>query len=122
MRIVEYPEGALIADERDPRCGEPDPDWEPQGWDPDEYWTDTHGRGSTEFFWPTTYKEWRSRGPAVKRKNLIESFGARCIIQRSAAIEWPEDGEEKVPTEAQVSAAYFRRTQELKRNRRAVKS
>ncbi|WP_280320178.1 hypothetical protein [Nocardia wallacei] len=96
VQIVEYPEGALITDENDPRCGEPDPDWKPEGWDPEEYWIDTHGRGSANFFWPSTYKEWRSRGPAVARKALIESYGAKAIVQRSAEIVWPEDGFETV--------------------------
>lgn len=96
VQIVEYPEGALIADEKHPYYGEPDPDWQPAGWDPEEYWIDTYGRGSSRFFWPSTYKEWRSRSSAVKRKELIESFGAKAIVQRSARIVWPEDGQEYV--------------------------
>lgn len=96
VQIVEYPDGALITDENDPRCGQPDPDWSPEDWAPDDYWIGAQGRGSDEFFWPSTYREWRSRSSAVKRKELIERYGAKAIIQRSARIVWPEDGQEHV--------------------------
>ncbi|MDH6279482.1 hypothetical protein [Prescottella agglutinans] len=68
-------------------------DWEPEGWAPDPEWAERHGR---QFFWPTTNKEYKSRSSAMDRKRLIESYGAKCIVQRSAPIVWPADGEEKV--------------------------
>lgn len=96
VQIVAYPKGALITDEMDPEWADPDPSWQPEGWDPSEAWIEICGRGSRDFFWPSTYREYRSRSSAVRRKKLIESFGATCIVQRSARIEWPADFEEKV--------------------------
>ncbi len=97
VQIVEYPKGALKQSSYDPDHWYVDLDWQPEGWAPDEEWIERFGRDTAaQFFWPSTYKEWRSRSSAMKRKRLIESFGAKCIIQRSAEIVWPEDGQEHV--------------------------
>lgn len=84
VQIVEYPAGAMVFDA----------EWAPEGWAPSEEYLDRFGTGA--FIWPTTNREWKSRSSAVKRKNLIEGFGAKCIIQRSVQIVWPEDGQEHV--------------------------
>lgn len=97
VRIIEYPEDALKRDEFDPDYSYPDPDWKPEGWAPDAEWIERFGRDTgDQFFWPSTRKEWKSRGPAVARKALIEFYGAKAIVQRSAEIVWPEDGFETV--------------------------
>lgn len=97
VQIVEYPAGSWA----DVEYGSyPNPDWEPDGWAPDEEWIERFGRiTGAQFFWPTTSKEWRSRSSAVKRKKLIESYGARCIIQRSSRISWPAEGFEDTANE-----------------------
>lgn len=97
VQMVEYPEGALKRSTYDPDHLYVNPNWEPEGWAPDEEWVERFGRGTgADFFWPSTDKEWRSRSSAARRKELIESYGAKCIIQRSAAIAWPEDGHERI--------------------------
>lgn len=94
VQIVEYPEGALKRSEYDPDYSYPDPDWQPEDWKASHQYTEM--LGTDRFIWPTTYKEWKSRSSAMRRKQLIESFGAKAIIQRSAEIVWPEDGQEYV--------------------------
>lgn len=97
VQIVSYPEGALKRSEYDPDSFYEDPDWKPAGWAPDEEWVERFGRGTgTQFFWPSTHKEWKSRSSAMRRKKLIESYGAKCIVQRSAQIAWPSDGFESI--------------------------
>ncbi len=93
--IIEYPKGALVPSMYDPDTLIEDPDWEPEGWEATDEWIErfTHDR----FFWPSTYKEYKSRSGAMARKKLIESYGAKCIVQRSSRIEWPDDGQERIP-------------------------
>jgi hypothetical protein len=99
VQILEYPEGALIRDPYVPDAMYENPHWRPEGWAPDEEWIERYGRHTgSDFYWPSTRKEWRSRSSAMKRKQLIESYGAKAIIQRSARIVWPEDGQEHVKT------------------------
>lgn len=93
--IVEMPEGALTSDRVYPDMLVINPDWAPKGWDPDELWI---GRfGTDDFFWPSTAREYKSRSGAMARKRLIESYGAKCIVQRSSRIEWPADDRERIP-------------------------
>ncbi|MEU9516826.1 hypothetical protein [Micromonospora sp. NPDC048169] len=97
VQIVEYPEGALLENPHYPGHLIENPGWQPEGWAPDEEWVERYGRHTgRDFYWPSTRREWRSRSSAMKRKQLIESYGAKAIIQRSAEIVWPEDGQEKV--------------------------
>lgn len=98
--IIEYPKGALVPSMYDPDTLIEDPDWEPEGWEATDEWIErfAHDR----FFWPSTYKEYKSRSGAMARKRLIESYGAKCIVQRSARIVWPEDGQERIPERAEA--------------------
>jgi hypothetical protein len=93
VRITEYPEGALsVADPRWPDYLVPDRDWEPEGWDPDPEWIERHGRDTgRKFYWPSTDREFKARSTARRLKNLIESYGAKAVIQRSSEITWPDD-------------------------------
>lgn len=102
VEIVQYPDGALFTSQADPENAYVDPSWEPEGWDPDDEWEAL--RGSTHFFWPSTKREYKSRSSAMQRKRLIESYGAKCILQRSSAISWPDDGQETLPEPKPVDA------------------
>lgn len=86
--ITKYPDGSLFYyTDGDEEFGQIDPNWEPEGWSPDEYWVAHHG---SKFFWPSTKREYRSKSSAQSRARLIESFGAFTTIQRSSLITWPE--------------------------------
>ncbi|MGW5518466.1 hypothetical protein [Nocardia africana] len=91
VQIVAYPEGSWNDDEYG---SYKNPEWEPEGWDPDDEYIDRFG--SSQFFWPKTNRDWKSRSSALKRKRLVESYGATAIIQRSSEIVWPSDGQEYV--------------------------
>ncbi|WP_280410512.1 hypothetical protein [Nocardia asiatica] len=92
VRITDFPAGALKVDPRDPDWMDPDPEWKPQGWAPDDDWIERFGRDTGgQFYWPSTDKVWFSRSSAAARKKLIESYGARAVVQRSSAITWPDD-------------------------------
>lgn len=93
VQIVEYPKGALTNDDRDSDLLVIDPLWRPKGWKPTPEWIERFGKDTGDrFFWPSTAKPFRSRSTAKKRKELIESFGATAIVQRSSRILWPVDG------------------------------
>lgn len=83
----ELPDGDLI--------GGPVPGWAPAGWKPEGNYVEM--LGTTEFVWPTTNKEYRSRSTAKKRADLLRRYGAECVIQRSSRITWPDDVEETQP-------------------------
>ena len=76
----ETPDGELI--------GGPVEGWAPAGWKPDGHYVEM--LGTTDFVWPTTNKEYKSRSTANKRANLLRSYGAECVVQRSSLIIWPE--------------------------------
>lgn len=97
VQITEWPEGSMKPSQWCPDFSYPDPTWEPEGWDPDPEWIERVGRNTgSQFFWPKTDRVYRSRSSAVKLRNLLESYGAKAIIQRSSQIVWPEDGHERV--------------------------
>lgn len=91
--ITKYPEGALqYFDDGGEEFGYPDPEWRPDGWEPDEEWLDRFG---DKFFWPSTKHEYKSQSSARARAKLIESYGATAIVQRSSLITWPApDGDQ----------------------------
>lgn len=53
-----------------------------------------------KFFEPRTDKWFKSRSSAAERVKLLRSMGYGAIVQRSAPIEWPAPGEEKVTVSA----------------------
>lgn len=101
VQLVEYPKGATEDHGYDYTVL--DPEWTPEGWEADARYLETFG--TSKFIWPSTNREYKSRSSAVLRKQLLESFGAKCIIQRSSQIVWPADGEEKVPTKKERARA-----------------
>ena len=69
--------------------------WEkPVGWEPDEDYI--HCFKSNKYFEPDTSKFYKSRSSAKARVDLLNSMGYRAIVQRSAPVEWPADGKEKM--------------------------
>lgn len=93
VQIVSFPEGAMKPSRQNPNFSYPDPTWEPAGWDPDEEWVERFGRDTgRQFFWPKTDRVYQSRSSAAKLRQLVESYGAKAIIQRSSRILWPGDG------------------------------
>lgn len=64
------------------------PGWAPAGWKPEGNYVEI--LGTTDFVWPTTNKEYRSRSTANKRADLLRRYGAECIVQRSSRITWPD--------------------------------
>ena len=101
VQIVAYPEGAMKPDPFDPGFSYPDRSWAPEEWNPSPEWIDRFGGNTgSAFFWPKTEgRQFKSRSAARRLKNLVESYGAKAIIQRSAEIVWPEDGQERVNTQ-----------------------
>lgn len=89
VHVERYPAGAFH--QPNPEIDdywEPMPGWAPAGWKPEGHYVEM--LGTTEFVWPTTNKEYKSRSTANKRANLLRSFGAECVVQRSSPITWPE--------------------------------
>lgn len=90
VRIVEYPEGSHEeVDYGGEIWSEPVPGWRPPGWRPVGNYTEIMGTG--EFVWPVTNKVYGSRGTAQKRADLLESYGAKAVVERSSKITWPEE-------------------------------
>lgn len=87
VEITNYPAEALIQTEDGPIVDEA---WAPANWlaDDDERaaWVERHG--DTRFFWPATWRLYRSRSGAKDRARLIESYGATVDVVESEPIVW----------------------------------
>lgn len=66
----------------------PVPGWAPPGWRPTGNYVSM--LGTEQFVWPTDRREYRSRSTAKKRADLLKSFGATVVIERSSRIQWPD--------------------------------
>ncbi|MCF8609999.1 hypothetical protein L5G28_07470 [Gordonia sp. HY285] len=62
--------------------------WAPPGWRPEGNYVELVG--TREFVWPTTRKVYHSRSTAKNRADLLESYGATAVIERSNPIIWPD--------------------------------
>jgi hypothetical protein len=98
VRITRYPDGAwqpitaIDPDHPEDAIWIPTPGWRPPGWRPQGDYVRLHG--TDEFVWPTTTHVWGSYSTAKRRADLIESFGATAVVERSSRIVWPDpDGE-----------------------------
>lgn len=95
VRVTRYPDGAFEpVSPVDPEFPEdtmwdPVPGWAPPGWRPAGDYAQI--MGTTEFVWPVTNKVYGTRSTAKKRADLLESFGATAVVERSSRITWPED-------------------------------
>lgn len=90
VRIVDYPPGSHHdVDYGGEIWTEPVPGWRPPGWRPvGDY---VRIMGTDEFVWPVTNKVYASQSTAKKRADLIESYGATAVVERSSRIAWPEE-------------------------------
>lgn len=68
----------------------------PVGWEPSSDYVERFR--TTKFFEPDTWKWFKSRSSAAGRVSLLESMGYRAIVQRSAPVVWPPDGQKRVDT------------------------
>lgn len=88
-RVITYPPGSHITriawGER-MEC--PVSEWSPPGWTPSDEYIDRFN--TTKFFWPKDCVEYKSRTSAKRRAELLQSFGATVVIERSSEITWPE--------------------------------
>ena len=88
----------------DNRTGETDVPWGcPVGWEPSTAYLERFK--TNKFFKPSTDKWYRSRSSAQRRVNLLESYGYLAVVQRSAPVQWPADGERSVRPEDDVAEA-----------------
>lgn len=60
----------------------------PKGWIPMQDYVDRFNTNA--FIEPSTTKLYQSRSGAKARAELLESFGYKAIVQRSAPLVWPE--------------------------------
>lgn len=93
VRVTRYPDGAFQPigpiDPEHPEDAEwvAVPGWAPAGWRPEGRYVEL--LGTSEFVWPVTNKVYQSRTTAKKRAELLESYGATAVVERSSRIEWP---------------------------------
>jgi hypothetical protein len=88
-RVIAYPEGS-----HEPHrvLGE---EWQVpvEGWAPPA-WVATpeyiERLGTDQFIWPVSGRHFKNRGTVKRRVELLESFGATAVVERSTRIEWPE--------------------------------
>lgn len=66
----------------------------PRGWNPTQEYVDRFN--TNDWIEPDTDKWFKSRTPAANRVKILNDAGYTAIVQRSAPVEWPKHGEEKV--------------------------
>lgn len=104
-QIIERPEFEtyFAFDERNFR-GLDGEEWScPLGWEATPDYIERFG--TNKYFEPDTDKWFKSRSSAASRVALLESMGYRAIVQRSAPVVWPRDGEARVSVSPDVAAA-----------------
>lgn len=93
--IVDYPvfEEYIAWDERG--GGFEESEWtRPVGWEADPDYVERFK--TNKFFEPNTDKWFKSRSSAKSRVDLLNAMGYVAVVQKSAPVEWPADGQEKV--------------------------
>lgn len=90
-RVIAYPEGSHVP--RRAPWGEdyesPVPGWKPPGWEPTAEYIER--LGTAEFVWPVVGRQFKNRSTVKRRVELLESFGATAVVERSSRIVWPEE-------------------------------
>ncbi|UVT31482.1 hypothetical protein SEA_SEJANUS_50 [Mycobacterium phage Sejanus] len=89
VRVIRYPEGAFECIDEAADVWAPTPGWRPPGWRPVGNYTQI--MGTDEFVWPVTSKVYGSYSTAKKRADLLESYGATAVVERSSRITWPDN-------------------------------
>lgn len=87
VRVVSYPAGSHEPNQYNDDYLDPVPGWAPPGWRPEGNYVEI--LGTSDFIWPVTNKTYHSRSTAKKRADLLNSYGADAIVERSAPIVWP---------------------------------
>lgn len=101
--IIDYPEFEAYT-AFDERTGEEAVEWfRPVGWKASPDYIERFR--TNKFFEPNTDKWFKSRSSAKRRVDLLNSMGYIAIVQRSAPVQWPKDGQERVPENANVAEA-----------------
>lgn len=99
VRVIEYPKGALTSVDADNEQLILTPGWHPPNWRPERNYVQI--MGTDQFVWPVTNKVYGSRSTAKKRADLLASYGATVVIERSSPISWfDSDPVEVAPIEA----------------------
>ena len=86
---VEYPAEAFHPDDApEYLAGQLRGDWAPANWHPDDEYL---ARFKTDLFvWPVVKRYYVHRSTAVDRANLLEGYGAKVRLLRSAPMEFEE--------------------------------
>lgn len=92
VRVTRYPDGAFECIDAAADIWIPTPGWHPPGWRPAGNYVQI--MGTDQFVWPVTNKVYASRTTAKKRADLLESYGATAVVERSSRITWPDEVEE----------------------------
>lgn len=66
----------------------------PVGWRPDASYIERFH--TSKYFPPRTDGWYKSRSSAARRVKHLEELGYTAIVQRSAPVEWPADGQKSV--------------------------
>lgn len=66
----------------------------PVGWRPDADYIDQFR--TNKYFAPRTDGWYKSRSSAARKVKYLQELGYTAIVQRSAPVEWPADGEKTV--------------------------
>jgi hypothetical protein len=91
--ITKFPPGSWVEEADEYGGSYLNPEWVPEGWRPDEEYASRFG---SQFFWPSTKHEYKSKSSAKARAKLIESYGATAEVVQSSLITWPAEAEEEV--------------------------
>ena len=87
VQVLNYPEGShQDVDYGGEVWSEPVPGWRPPGWRPEGRYVEL--MGTDEFVWPVTNRVYGSRSTAKKRADLLTSFGATVLIEKTKPLEW----------------------------------
>lgn len=88
-RVIAYPEGSHTSHRF---LGEdwpvPVDGWAPPGWSPTPEYVERFG--TDEFIWPTVGRQFKNRAAVKRRVELLQSFGAHAVLERSSRITWPD--------------------------------
>ncbi|AJA43347.1 hypothetical protein VC60_gp46 [Mycobacterium phage Sbash] len=88
VRVISYPAGSHECVNPEEDLWAPVPGWAPPGWRPEGRYVEM--LGTSEFVWPVTNKVYGSQSTAKKRADLLESYGATVVVERSSRVVWPE--------------------------------
>lgn len=84
--VLGYPDGSH---EEAPEGSDewyPVPEWTPPGWRPEGRYVEI--MGTDQFIWPVTNQVYGSRSTAKKRADLLTSYGAIAVIEKTEPIRW----------------------------------